>query len=390
MQLGAARTNVKADRIRCRNASAQPLHQRLFASRFHAFWLLGIVVIGIVACLLCTLLLLRFLEELPQEEPWDVGVFPAAAIGAAGATSDGRSEGFTMVLNTFRRDPCLEQAIQHWLGCHPRQLRVAWNDAGRPLPRFLEEAVRRANGRLVIDEHSTSNLTNRFLPLDFPTQAVFSVDDDLIFSCAELWAQYAVWQKHRGQLVGLAPRLLHKSPDACEIWAESYHHWGLNRANTVLITKGGFVHRRFYEAYFAPELADLRAAVNAHRNGEDLLMAFVHASSAAPVSASQPVPVFSSTLHNLDCVQKTMSRPLNDYPGSERTRCSQVERFAAWFGWQLRTAHYDDFYLFNNATGHAENLGAACSWNKLWGLSPLWWLCVNRVFREKGRHYRPT
>lgn len=185
-----------------------------------------------------------------------------------------------------------QAAVAHWLSCRPRQLRVAWNDVGRPLPIFLRDAILRAGGTLVVDEHNSTNLTNRFQPVAFLTQAVFSVDEDLIYACEELWEAYAVWMKYPQRMVGFCPRHWpHGIPD---VDVSPYFPFGYSRASLVLPTKGAFLHRRYYTAYFSPELAGLRGVVDARCNGEDLLMCFLQAAAAGQEDARPEVIVSGS------------------------------------------------------------------------------------------------
>lgn len=37
-------------------------------------------------------------------------------------------DGYTIVVNTFRRNVCLKQALDHWMGCAPAAIVVVWPD----------------------------------------------------------------------------------------------------------------------------------------------------------------------------------------------------------------------------------------------------------------------
>lgn len=156
--------------------------------------------------------------------------------------TDGSGDGFTVVVNTFRRDECLDNVLRHWLQCRPHQIRVVWNDVERDVPDYLESLAQSSLGLIVFQKWSTNNLTNRFLPDFLATNAVFSIDDDIVFPCQEIWGAYRIWRNHSRQVVGFAPRILRRDGYT---WSESYQHWGWNQANAVFITKGGFTHKRF-------------------------------------------------------------------------------------------------------------------------------------------------
>ena len=55
----------------------------------------------------------------------------AAAVAVAAAPvhkTSGIEPGYTIVLNTFRRNPCLKVALDHWTTCHPASIVVVWPD----------------------------------------------------------------------------------------------------------------------------------------------------------------------------------------------------------------------------------------------------------------------
>jgi hypothetical protein len=303
---------------------------------------------------------------------------------AYGLVDDHRGDlkaNFTIVINTFRRDVCLLEAVLHWLTCNPFQLRVAWNDVGRQVPDNLLGIVEAARGSLVIDYWSTKNLTNRFLASDVTTDAIFSIDDDLTYTCDELWAAYEVWQSHPWQMVGFAPRILEH--DGSYLWDSSYHYWGWNRANAVFITKGGFLHKRYHHAYFSPRFERLRAIVNAHTTGEDLLMSFVCAShpDSQPHNA-RPVPILAHGVRLLSCSANT-KQSLGNLTANRRP--GLLKTFFDGFGPVLEFANFEDFYHFDKISHSFINLGQSCG-NKFGGVNPLWLLCIRRVWSMRGNY----
>lgn len=58
------------------------------------------------------------------------------------------------------------------------------------------------------DIHEEDSLNNRFKPLaDIRTEAVFSVDDDLLVPCQTLEFAFELWTSAPDQLVGFVPRM---------------------------------------------------------------------------------------------------------------------------------------------------------------------------------------
>merc|ERR1739841_132603 len=83
-------------------------------------------------------------------------------------------------------------------------------------------------------------------------------------------------------------------------WQSSYDLWGSNQANTVFVTKGGFLHRLWHSIYFISEFKGLRSMVNSNRTAEDLLMSFLHA-ALVPPQLKRPVPLFTYSKEDIKC-----------------------------------------------------------------------------------------
>merc|ERR1712224_85122 len=141
-------------------------------------------------------------------------------------------DGFTIVMNTFRRDTALAALIPHYLSCKPREFHLDWNDVGRNVPPFLKELQNKSTVTFVIHRYQENLLTNRFNPDRISTSAVFSVDDDVRIPCDELHSAYTIWLDNPLRLVGFAPRFLHRNGYT---WDESYQNWGWNKANTIFV-----------------------------------------------------------------------------------------------------------------------------------------------------------
>mmetsp|Transcript_47202 Transcript_47202/g.127403 ORF Transcript_47202/g.127403 Transcript_47202/m.127403 type:complete len:725 (+) Transcript_47202:99-2273(+) len=225
--------------------------------------------------------------EAPAQTPW----------GGEGVASAAK-ETFAVVVNTFRRNTCLQKVVENYMGCRGivDTIRVVWNDPGREPPAWLSALEAKTDGnvadvapRVVIDYNEGSNLTNRFKPRAFTSEAVFSQDDDLFYSCTLLSAGFKVWQAFPRQLVGFGPRWVpFQDPGLESRNAEGARAaWTYGRANVVLVTKGGWLHRDYYKAFFQPRLQNLRDLVDRNRTAEDMLMALLVANH----TGLPPVPL---------------------------------------------------------------------------------------------------
>jgi hypothetical protein len=225
-----------------------------------------------------------------QQEAEEVDCTPALSADDFQTNRDG----FTVVVNTFRRDSTLRIALERYLACLNevsstlKEVRVSWNDPSRELPDFLLALSRDNQGKLAVDRNLNSNLTNRFLPRDFQTDSIFSVDDDMVYECKALYMGYDLWRLHPSRLLTyppfmIFPRLTESDRGNCHTKeVQNKIDAGLTRplneeVNLGLVTKGGFLHRRWYDLFFANCLERERQLVNEYVTGEDLMMAMLHA-----------------------------------------------------------------------------------------------------------------
>lgn len=203
---------------------------------------------------------------------------------------EGNSRGdkfYSIVINTFKgRDENVARLVTYYSSCeYVDKVVVSWNDVGRPVPRFLKDAVDATNGVAIVDEEVTSNLSNRFLPRkSVRTNAIFTSDDDMQYNCELMTAGFKLWQKDPATLVSFAPRHMELHPPP--FWALSrgcYYQYFSEKAyatgtyNTAFVTKGGFLDKAFFTLFHADEeFAHVRAEVDNKITGEDMLMSFLH------------------------------------------------------------------------------------------------------------------
>jgi len=120
-------------------------------------------------------------------------------------------------MNTWKRYDLLKQSIKHYSSC-PRleSVHIVWSEPNPPsdiLLKFLHHVVKSKpkDGRQVklrFDINKEDSLNNRFKEIkDLETDAVFSIDDDVIFPCSSVEFAFDVWQSAPDTMVGFVPRV---------------------------------------------------------------------------------------------------------------------------------------------------------------------------------------
>ncbi len=178
-----------------------------------------------------------------------------------------REKGMTVVIQTFRRNACLSQAVKHWRTCKiVKEIAVSWGDTENEPPAFLK-------GCSVFK--TENRLSARFTPQRFQTDALFSVDDDVVYACSDLERAFAKWLTRQDDMVGFVPRHV---PD-CKGYVWNRHYFD-KKFNLILATKGALLHKKYYEIISSKvddDVVTARKFTDSLINSDDLLMAFVFA-----------------------------------------------------------------------------------------------------------------
>ena len=136
------------------------------------------------------------------------------------------------------------------------------------------------------EKHTTDRLSNRFHTLHpSPTRAVLSIDDDLLISCQQLNQGFNIWTANEKALVGYSPRMHGVNAVTGE---DKYMRWQntwWSGVYSISLTKASFLHKQYLQDFFTVLPASFIADIDAHRNCEDLAMAYV----VATVSQAPPV-----------------------------------------------------------------------------------------------------
>ena len=223
------------------------------------------------------------------------------------------SRNFTVVVNTFKRRKLLLRALAHYATCGPQvaAIRVVWSEQVPPPQRgdassgqFFLGHLARTRGAYVpavsYDAHPTTSLNNRFAPLPgLASDALFSVDDDMLVPCAALADAFAAWRAAPYALVGFYPRLherMRVPPSCAGNKVARYRYVSAEPAllargaYSLVLTKAAFLHAAYLEMYTRAMPAGVREHVSAHRECEDIAMAFLVANATRHARGRGAVP----------------------------------------------------------------------------------------------------
>mmetsp|Transcript_32818 Transcript_32818/g.103910 ORF Transcript_32818/g.103910 Transcript_32818/m.103910 type:complete len:255 (-) Transcript_32818:404-1168(-) len=197
--------------------------------------------------------------------------------GAAGPLA------FTLRINTFRRDDLLRGALEHYSRCaNVEEITVVWSDQARSPPDASGWSLApEPRARVEFERHAADRLSNRFRPLKAPpTEAILSLDDDVLLDCRSLDRARDAWESAKSSLVGFSPRLHTWDPAQRRFTYRSWWYVYWTGRYSIMLTKCAFLHRdllhRFHELP-----SDLVDFVDEQRNCEDILMVSLSPSLSA-------------------------------------------------------------------------------------------------------------
>lgn len=196
-----------------------------------------------------------------------------------------KSAQLTMRVNSFRRLDLLEFFLDYYKTCDTvKQIQVVWSDQQNKPP--LGWVLKYPEGKVLFEVHAKDSLNNRFVALhDIPTDAVLSIDDDLILPCHLLQDTLQVWHSFDQALVGFSPRMLGFDTTTGSLRYLRWQHTWWSGLYTIMLTKLSFMHRDNLKAFQSLVPATFLAHIDKIRNCEDIAMAYAvaKASNAAPV-----------------------------------------------------------------------------------------------------------
>ncbi|GFR46368.1 hypothetical protein Agub_g7948, partial [Astrephomene gubernaculifera] len=190
---------------------------------------------------------------------------------------------FTLVLNSFRRPQLLQRAVAHYAQCRSVDaVRVIWCEGGLPPTRAEAPQYYSDVKEVRYDIVSNSSLNNRFWPLEgLRTEAVLSLDDDILAPCEVLDELFALWRRDPHNMAGFYPRL-HVLDKQCRYrYLQGFGTLTWHGAYSLVLTKAAMLHRDYLEYYTNHMDPAVRQHVDAVHNCEDLAMSLLVASATA-------------------------------------------------------------------------------------------------------------
>lgn len=240
-------------------------------------------------------------------------------------------EAFTVLVNTWKRPDLLKKSVQHYSKCpNVHSIRVIWSESTEPpsisLLKDLRSSVKAASVGLEIDTHQEDNLNTRFQPpKNLETQAILSVDDDVLVPCDTLKFAFTVWLSARDSMVGFVPRMHWlKNKRYSQFPKYTYGGWWSvwwTGTYSMVLSKCALFHRKYLELYTNHMPAQVRDFVTRERNCEDIAMSFLVANTtkAAPIWVQGKIfEIGSSGISSLS--------------GHSKHRSACVNKFAEMYG----------------------------------------------------------
>lgn len=119
------------------------------------------------------------------------------------------------------------------------------------------------------------SLNNRFKPLSGPhTDAILSVDDDMLIPCDDLNLAFEVWRASPRSLVGYMPRIHLRQQDGKLVYRCWWRVWW-HGVYSIILTKAAIMHHDFFNLYTNKMPQGIRDLVDERRNCEDIAMQFL-------------------------------------------------------------------------------------------------------------------
>lgn len=237
--------------------------------------------------------------------------------------------GYTVLINTWKQNTLLKQSVAHYASCSGTDaIHVVWSESDPPsssLKAFLKkivllksQAARKPN--FMFDLNEEDNLNNRFKPIkDLRTDAIFSVDDDVIVPCHTLDFAFAVWQSAPHTMVGFVPRMHWLAQEKSSMTYYKYGGWWSvwwTGSYSMVLTKAAFFHRMYLDLYTNKMPSSIQDYINTKRNCEDIAMSLLVANitNAPPIWVKGKMhDIGSSGTSSLQGHGNTRNKCLNDF-----------------------------------------------------------------------------
>ena len=198
--------------------------------------------------------------------------------------SNNNMDKFTLVISTYARDQMLLLHLSHWVECKQNfgtihEIHVVFHNPYR-YPSIELQRFSKKND-VIMRLQKTNKLSNRYnIPEGgFETDGIFSVDDDFVIDCRLLNEAFYYWTHNTTSstrsIVGFEPRMIKFSQHSSIVPYDWNQACITCSYNIIFITKGAFLHKKYFSSYFDTKYDDIRYMVDRFVTGEDLLMSYV-------------------------------------------------------------------------------------------------------------------
>lgn len=243
-------------------------------------------------------------------------------------------KGYTILMNTWKRNDLLKHSISHYASCTGLDsVHIVWSEPDPPsdsLVNFLTHVVKQNSkgGReieLKFDVNVEDSLNNRFKEIkDLKSDVVFSIDDDIIFPCTTVEFAFRTWQSAPDTMVGFVPRIhwvdKSKGDQDTYIYSGWWSVWWTGTYSMIL-SKAAFFHKKYLSMYTYEMPSSIREFVTKNRNCEDIAMSFLiaNATRAPPIWVKGKIYEIGST-------------GISSLGGHNSRRSHCVDRFSVEYG----------------------------------------------------------
>ncbi|KAL2634217.1 hypothetical protein R1flu_005696 [Riccia fluitans] len=212
---------------------------------------------------------------------------------------------YTVLINTWKRYDLLKMTVTHYSSCkNVDAVNVIWSEPQPPtkeLQSKLNEVTGRNQVKFRFNINTEDELNNRFKPIpSLETEAVFSVDDDLVIPCPAMDLAFSTWISAPRSMVGFVPRM--HWPQKTKHGREQYTYGGWwsvwwTGKYSMILTKASFLHKDYLELYTSRMPSSILTYVKQERNCEDIAMSFLSANytNAPPIWVKGDVHEIGST-----------------------------------------------------------------------------------------------
>lgn len=167
-------------------------------------------------------------------------------------------------------------------------------------------------------------MNNRFKEIkDLKADAVFSIDDDIIFPCHSVKFAFDVWRSAPDQMVGFVPRKVCVESKEGKDYYSYCGWWSVWWTGTysMVLSKASFFHKKYLRLYTNEMPTSIKEFVTENRNCEDIAMSFL----VANVTDAPPIWVKGK-------IYEIGSTGISTLGGHSEKRTQCLNRFAAEFG----------------------------------------------------------